>query len=133
MPTKPRCSSSAASPLRRAIRAPPMPPLSAADIGRVSRVAIWREQGVGDQILYSTVLPGLEERGQDFVLEIDARLVAAVRRAHPAWHVASPDESPAAFAACDRQAPMADVAAFLRPTRESFAAQPRALLTADAG
>ena len=111
----------------------PMPPLSAADIGRVSRVAIWREQGVGDQILYSTVLPGLEERGQDFVLEIDARLVAAARRAHPAWRVASPDESPAAFAGCDRQAPMADIAAFLRPTRESFAAQPRALLAADAG
>jgi len=110
-----------------------MPPLSAADIGRVSRVAIWREQGVGDQLVYSTVLPSLEAMRQDFVLEIDARLVAAVRRAHPAWRVTSPEESDSAFAGCDRQAPMADIAAFLRPTRGSFAAQPRALLAADAG
>jgi hypothetical protein len=108
-----------------------MPPFTAADVGRASRVAIWREQGVGDQVLYSTVLPSLEERGQDFVLEIDARLVAAVRRTHPAWNVASPQESAARFAGCDRQAPMADIAAMLRPTRESFAAQPRALLAAD--
>ena len=115
--------------LRREIA---LPPLAAGDIGRVARVAVWREQGVGDQILYSTVLPGLEARGQPFVLEIDARLVAAVRRAHPAWQVVSPDESAGAFAGCDRQAPMADVAAMLRPTRESFEAQPRAFLAADA-
>jgi tetratricopeptide (TPR) repeat protein len=111
----------------------PLPPLTAADIGRVSRVAVWREQGVGDQILYSTTLPSLEARGQDFVLEIDARLVAAVRRAHPSWRVVAPERSAEAFAACDRQASMAEVAGFMRPTRASFEAQPRAFLAADAG
>jgi tetratricopeptide (TPR) repeat protein len=108
-----------------------MPPLAAADIGRVSRVAVWREQGVGDQILYSTVLPSLAARGQDFVLEIDARLVAAVRRAHAGWNVAGPEESAAAFQGCDRHAPMADIAAFLRPNLESFSQQPPAFLAAD--
>jgi tetratricopeptide (TPR) repeat protein len=110
-----------------------LPALAAGDIGRVSRVAVWREQGVGDQIVYSTALASLEARGQDFVLEMDARLVAAVKRAHPRWHVVAPQDSDAAFAACDRQAPMADVAGLLRPTRESFEAQPRAFLAADAG
>ena len=110
----------------------PMAALAPGEIGRVARVAVWREQGVGDQIVYSTVLPSLEARGQDFVLEIDARLVAAVRRAHPAWTVVAPEESNAAFVGCDRHAAMAEVAAMLRPTLESFSGQPRALLAADA-
>jgi tetratricopeptide (TPR) repeat protein len=118
-------------PLSEIRRELPVPPLASGDIGRASRVAIWREQGVGDQILYSTVLPSLAARGQDFVLEVDARLVAAVRRAHPAWHVASPEESATAFEGCDRHAPMADVAALLRPSVESFSQQPRAFLAAD--
>jgi tetratricopeptide (TPR) repeat protein/ADP-heptose:LPS heptosyltransferase len=110
-----------------------IPPLQRDDVGRVKRVAVWREQGVGDQVVYSTVLPSLAARGQDFVVEIDARLVAAMRRAHPRWAVVAPEESADAFAACDRQAAMADVAALLRPTRESFTGQPRAVLAADPG
>jgi Flp pilus assembly protein TadD len=113
-------------------RAFSVPTLAVGDIGRVRRVAVWREQGAGDQILYSTPLVDLESRGQDFVLEIDARLVPAVRRAHPKWTVVTPEESPAAFATCDRHAAMADVAALLRPTTASFAGQPRAFLAADA-
>ena len=109
----------------------PVPPLVPEEIGRVSRVAVWREQGVGDQLVYSTVLPDLEKRGQEFVLEIDARLVEAVKRAHPAWDVVAPEHSQAAFGQCDRHAAMADVAAMLRPTRESFSGQPSALLAAD--
>jgi len=108
-----------------------VPPLARDEIGRVRRVAVWREQGVGDQILYSTTLGELEARGQEFVVEIDARLVPAMRRAHPRWNVVAPEESAAAFAACDRHAPMADIAAMVRPTRESFASQPRAFLAAD--
>jgi Flp pilus assembly protein TadD len=113
-------------------RAFSVPPLATGEIGRVRRVAVWREQGAGDQILYSTPLVELESRRQDFVLEIDARLVPAVRRAHPKWTVVTPEESQAAFATCDRHAAMADVAAMLRPTTASFAAQPRAFVAADA-
>ena len=47
------------------------------------RVAVWREQGVGDQILYSTLLPELARRGTSVSVEVDKRLVAAYRRAHP--------------------------------------------------
>ncbi len=65
------------------------------------------------------------------MLEIDARLVPAVRRAHPRWTVVAPEDSPSAFAGCDRHAPMADIAGFLRPNVESFESQPRAFLAAD--
>jgi hypothetical protein len=67
------------------------------DWGDTRKLAVWREQGVGDQVLYATTLPELEARNQPFVLEADPRLVAAFRRAHPRWEVVAPAESEAAF------------------------------------
>ena len=82
-------------------------------------------------MLYSTLLPELERQGVPFVLETDARLVPAFRRAHPAWQVVSPEASAAAFAGCDRHVPLASLPRTLRPAREHFGAQPRTLLAAD--
>ena len=39
-------------------------------------VAIWAEQGIGDQILFSTLIPELIARGVPFVYEVDRRLLA---------------------------------------------------------
>ena len=112
-------------------RALALPQLTAAELGRGHRVAIWPEQGVGDQLVHATLLPELEARGQDFVIEVDARLAAAFRRAHPRWSVVTAAESAAAFASCDRQIAAGSLARWLRPSLASFAAQPRALLAAD--
>jgi tetratricopeptide (TPR) repeat protein len=95
------------------------------------RVAVWREQGVGDQILYSTLLPALAARGVAFVAEVDGRLVASYRRAHPQWEVVAPEESARAFGACDAHIPLGSLPRLLRPALESFAAQPPALLAPD--
>jgi tetratricopeptide (TPR) repeat protein/ADP-heptose:LPS heptosyltransferase len=113
------------------MRAFRMPRFSADDWGQGHRIAIWREQGVGDQLLYSTLLPELEARGQDFVLEIDKRLIPAYSRAHPRWTLVAPEDSDAAFAACDRHLAIASLAQLLRTSRESFERQPRALLAAE--
>ncbi len=113
-------------------RALPVAPFTAADWGRAQRLAVWREQGVGDQLLYSTLVPELAARGQQFVLEVDARLIAAFGRAHPDWNVVAPGGSNAAFAACDRHIGLGSLPRLLRPSLESFEAQPRALLAADA-
>jgi tetratricopeptide (TPR) repeat protein len=104
---------------------------TSADLDQGRRVAVWREQGVGDQLLYSTLVPELEPRVKAFVLEVDARLIAAFKRAHPAWNVVSPEQSGAAFADCDRHASLGTLAEILRPTLASFANQPGSLLAAD--
>jgi ADP-heptose:LPS heptosyltransferase len=107
-----------------------MPWFTPADLGAGHRVAIWSEQGVGDQLVYSTLLPELESRGQDFVVEIDPRLEAAFARAHPKWKlVAKPSAD--AFSKCDRQLALGSLAELLRPDLASFIRQPRALLAAD--
>jgi len=112
-------------------RAFAIPRFTAADWGKGLRLAIWGEQGIGDQILYSTMLPEVEQRGQDFTFETDARLIPAFRRAHPAWKVISPEESAGAFATCQRHISVATMAGLLRPNRATFERQPRALLAAD--
>jgi tetratricopeptide (TPR) repeat protein len=109
----------------------PMPTLAMADLATPQRIAVWREQGVGDQLLYSTLLPELEARGQAFVLEADRRLAAAFSRAHPAWTVVAPEASEAAFAGCGRHIAVGSLPMLLRPTLASFDGQPKAILAAD--
>jgi Tfp pilus assembly protein PilF len=109
-----------------------VPQLTAADWGGGHRVALWTEQGVGDQLVHSTLLPELEARGQDFVAEVDARLAPAFARAHPGWRIATSATSAAAFTGCDRQLALGSLPRLLRPDLASFEAQPRALLVADA-
>ena len=101
------------------------------DWGRGHRIALWGEQGIGDRIVYSTLLPELESRGERFVLETDARLVAAYRRAHPQWTVVTREESQAAFASCSRQLALASLPRLMRRSLESFDRQPASVLAAD--
>jgi tetratricopeptide (TPR) repeat protein len=109
-----------------------IPRFEAGDFGKGRRTAIWREQGVGDQLLYATLLPEFAARGESFVLEVDARLVPAFRRSHPRWVVEAPERSAHAFAGCDRHLAIATLPLLLRPTLEDFSRQPTALLQADA-
>lgn len=101
------------------------------DWGRCRRLALWQEQGIGDQLLFSTLLPELESRGVSFVLETDARLLPALRRAHPGWNLVPAPAPDSAFAGCDRHLPIGSLPRLLRPDRDSFRGQPRALLAAD--
>lgn len=101
------------------------------DWGRCRRLAVWTEQGIGDQLLFSTLLPELESRGVPFVLETDARLLPALRRAHPGWDLVAGIAPDSAFAGCDRHLPIGSLPRLLRPDRDSFKGQPQALLAAD--
>jgi tetratricopeptide (TPR) repeat protein len=108
------------------------PRLAAADLGRARRVALWSEQGIGDQVLFSTLLPELERRGIKGVVEVDARLAPLYRRSLPRFEFVPPESAEEAFAACDYELPMGSLPGLFRRDVASFAAQPRALLSADA-
>jgi hypothetical protein len=110
----------------------PMPRLGPGDLLPGRRVAVWSEQGIGDQILFTTLLPELERRGLRAVVEVDARVLELYRRSLPAFEFVAPERSAAAFAACDFHLPMGSLPGLFRRDAASFAAQPRALLAPDA-
>ena len=108
-----------------------VPQFSEADWGGGGRVALWTEQGLGDEILFSTLATELASRAHAFVLEADRRLVPAFRRAHPDWEIAAKQDAPAAFERCDRQLALGSLPRLVRDSRERFTRQPAALLAAD--
>ena len=108
----------------------PLPRLQSADLARAKRVALWSEQGLGDQILFTTLLPELERRGIHAVVEVDHRLAGLYRRALPFFEFTTREDPPLAFEGCDFHLPMGSLPRLFRRTLESFDAQPERLLVA---
>ncbi|MGQ9365060.1 tetratricopeptide repeat protein [Azospirillum sp. ST 5-10] len=48
-----------------------------------TRILVWREQGIGDELLYGTCLPDLVAHAGHVVLEVDRRLVGLFARSFP--------------------------------------------------
>ncbi|MDP1674957.1 MAG: tetratricopeptide repeat protein, partial [Burkholderiales bacterium] len=94
-------------------------------------VAVWAEQGIGDQILFSTLLPELLRREQHFLIEVDSRLINAYRRSFPAAAFVGladppvPELTGAAAAIFAGSLPR-----WFRRDAASFTRQPRGLLQA---
>ncbi|MFN4165195.1 MAG: tetratricopeptide repeat protein [Ferrovibrio sp.] len=96
------------------------------------RLLIWQEQGIGDEIVFSSLLPDLRDRGADAVVAPDRRLVPLFARSFPGIEF-RPNNEPMDVAAlklvCQR--PLGDLGAILRPDAESLAHHPRNYLKAD--
>jgi tetratricopeptide (TPR) repeat protein len=94
-------------------------------------VAIWAEQGLGDQILYSTLIPELIGTEVPLVYEVDRRLLGTYERAFPGTRFVAYDEPPhAALQRASRALFAGSLPGLLRTTRESFSRQPAKLLGA---
>jgi len=109
----------------------PLSSLAPGDLDRVRRVAVWSEQGIGDQILFATLLPELARRGIGAVVEVDPRLREAFRRSLPGMDFVGKPAPDSAFAGCDAQLPLGSLPALFRRGADDFARQPRALLEPD--
>jgi tetratricopeptide (TPR) repeat protein/ADP-heptose:LPS heptosyltransferase len=96
------------------------------------RLLLWGEQGIGDEIIYSSMIGELAGAGLEITLEIDPRLAPLMRRSFPQVKVVA-RVNPAAVdpAAFDCQAPLAGLGRWLRPSFDSFPAH-NGYLKADA-
>lgn len=96
------------------------------------RLLLWGEQGIGDEILYSSMIGELAGAGLKITLEIDPRLAPLMQRSFPQVKVVT-RVNPAAVdpAAFDCQAPLAGLGRWLRPSFDSFPGH-RGYLKADA-
>jgi Tfp pilus assembly protein PilF len=83
-------------------------------------ILVWGEQGVGDVVLFGTMLPDLLATGARVTLEVDARLIYLFQRSFPSITVVPWGQVPPG-AVFDCQANISRLGLFLRTSTESFA------------
>jgi Tfp pilus assembly protein PilF len=92
-------------------------------------VLAWGEQGLGDQILYTSMIPDLAQRADSVILEVEPRLTPLFSRSLPAVQViAQGDPVPEGVAA---QSPLASLGQYLRPNWDAFPRREAGYLVAD--
>jgi hypothetical protein len=97
----------------------------------VRDVAVWAEQGIGDQVLFSTLLPDLVGTGAPVLYEVDRRLVAAYARSIPGVRFVARGEPPQdALRQASRVIAAGSLPQWFRRSRADFARQPARLLGA---
>jgi tetratricopeptide (TPR) repeat protein len=65
------------------------------------KLMVWREQGIGDELRFSTLLPELKKIGGQIIVECDPRLVDAFQRSFPTFHVRASPADPERIIAKD--------------------------------
>jgi len=96
------------------------------------KVGVWAEQGLGDQVLFSMLLPELARIGQAFVYEVDRRLLPAYRRVFPELSfVALSDPPDTALLESDQAVFCGSLPGLLRPQREPASDQWQPVLRAE--
>ncbi|KAA0677028.1 tetratricopeptide repeat-containing protein [Azospirillum brasilense] len=86
-----------------------------------ARLLVWREQGVGDEILFASCYPDLLRRAGHLVVECDRRLVSLFARSLPGATVRPPTVEPRDV---DVQIAAASLPRLLRSDWKRFPAQP---------
>jgi tetratricopeptide (TPR) repeat protein len=98
---------------------------------KVQDVALWAEQGIGDQVLYSTLIPELISTRVSAVYEVDPRLLRAYQRAFPEVCFVPRHSVPnEGLLRTSRVLLVGSLPNLFRRSRSDFARQPSKLLSA---
>ena len=87
------------------------------------KLLIWREQGLGDEIEFSTCLADIESLSIDAIVETDPRLVSILKRAYPKLRVRAESIGPDKFPTTndfDVHIPIGSLPKFFRRNIKSF-------------
>jgi len=91
------------------------------DRRRGLKLLLWGEQGLGDRIIYASMIGELVEAGLRLTLETEPRLVTLMQRSFPGIQVVAEAGLPAlARADFDVQAPLGSLGRWLRPSFDAF-------------
>lgn len=99
-----------------------LPPVPVGGPPPDGEVWLWREQGIGDEILYASVIGTAIARGWRLRFGCSSRLLSLFRRSFPGLPVAAIESAGAAVEAaqCRSQMPLADLAAAMRQKAGDF-------------
>lgn len=84
-----------------------------------NRLFVWAEQGIGDQILYSSMLKDLERYPQTKIVSVDKKLIPIFQRSFPDVKIIDKD-IPMLEEDYDEHIPMGSLGSILRSSVESF-------------
>ncbi len=96
------------------------------------RILVWREQGIGDELLFLTCVTDLIAAGAAVTLVVSPRLLSLAARAFPDAHVLADDGALALGGPFDFQSGVASLPQWIRTSRSAFPAT-GAFLAADPG
>lgn len=98
--------------------------------GRKERVLVWPEQGLGDQIMFSTLFEEFAEKCSLAIFQVDPRLLALFRRTYPAYHFI-PSDKFLNENEYDSHIPMGSLGKYLRRSKDDFLHAKTKLLQVD--
>jgi hypothetical protein len=87
------------------------------------RLLVWTEQGIGDAIIYSSMIPELAQRASAVYLECEPRLIPIFSRSFPGVQVFTLREGGdpnATMPSADYQSAIGSLGRFMRPNLDSF-------------
>jgi tetratricopeptide (TPR) repeat protein len=91
---------------------------------------VWGEQGIGDQILHTSMIPEIAGRADEVVLEVEPRLMALFARSFPAVRVIG--LARALYAGqVEAYVPLGGLGTFLRPDLDAFPRRDHGYLAPD--
>ncbi|HYD68020.1 hypothetical protein [Azospirillum sp.] len=109
---------------RAAGRDLPLPAWRGEDIAD-KRILVWREQGLGDELMFASLYPDLIARAGHVALECDPRLTPLFTRSFPAADIRPAGGAPDG---CDLHVPAGTLPRYLRPTLAHFPDAPAPLV-----
>ncbi|MDB3929899.1 tetratricopeptide repeat protein [Paracoccaceae bacterium] len=98
--------------------------------GNKQRVLVWAEQGIGDEIMFASVIIEIYAMCSKLIVQIDARLIPLFKRSFPADIDFRPRSMHVAATEYDSHIPMGSLPTFFRQNIESFKSTSSGWLTA---
>ena len=100
------------------------------EVGSRGRVLLWAEQGVGDEIMFASMIPDLQRACDELIVEVDSRLRPLFERSFSKVRCV-PRFRDITESSYDYQLPIGSLGRLFRPTLASFVTQPNGYLRAD--
>ncbi len=100
------------------------------NLSEKNRVLLWAEQGIGDEIMFASVIPDLYSSCSKLIVKIDKRLIALFRRSFPEDIDFRVHDEAVSETEYDAHIPMGSLPLHFRQTIDSFKPTARGWLTA---